>query len=518
MIRFIPARYHPTRPWYTTEGSPLTPETAVSAANTITEMRVFQHGDEPIGLVVLNYVPSLRRFMHRQGINGITYWNFFDEVQGLEGDDAEPIDFLAMEWPADAAFFYNPFAVTVMQGEEVYARIYLAPDGMLQRIRFYGSGMPSLERIYDDRGFLSSVLMHDEAGSPATQYYLNRAGDVIISEDVPSGQITVVQNEADRFQQAAYDGWGDLLAELLAQHFAKPENAADTVVLATSEQHNELIRQALTTQSLVLARSSLEASRVSDALLARAMSCFSAEEISDQDPRWEALPHLSMRPLERRSTFGASANEADVIISLFTDNIDLEQLDAIIANLAMQMVDDDRTRVNLLTFRGHDVDRLRDMRRIMDGYQGLDLAALLEDNGSDLAADIGLSQGREPKLKLVTITREADLIQALAATRLLVDFGDRPDQRVAAEAVCAGVPQVNRQPQDLLTDRLNGYLVQSEDQLAEAADYFLDGLEHWNQSLVQCNALIDLFSPTEVLGRWELVKGAMDLAGTADWN
>ena len=69
----------------------------------------------------------------------------------------------------------------VMCDSDVYARVYLARDGVLQSIRYYGAGMPTLERIFDDRGFLSSVLMHDEDGRPMTQYYLSRTGDVIVS-------------------------------------------------------------------------------------------------------------------------------------------------------------------------------------------------------------------------------------------------------------------------------------------------------------------------------------------------
>jgi hypothetical protein len=41
-------------------------------------------------------------------------------------------------------------------------------------------------------------------------------------------------------------------------------------------------------------------------------------------------------------------------------------------------------------------------------------------------------------------------------------------------------------------------------------------LEHWNQSLVQCRVLEDLFSAHEVLARWELIKEGVACADPAD--
>ncbi|MDR0482447.1 MAG: accessory Sec system protein Asp1 [Cellulomonadaceae bacterium] len=521
MIRFVPAWYHPQRPWYSPDGTDIGQETGVALNDTVTQVRIFAQGTEPAGLVVLNYVPNLRRFLHRHGIADVTYWSFFDEVQGLSDDATQPINFLAMDWPENAGFFYNPFAVTVMDGAELHARIFMAPDGTLESIRFYGNGMPSLERIYDDRGFLSSVLMHDSDGKPQTQYYYNASGDVVVSEDVNSGHIDVVDFMSDKFDSFSYDSWGDLIEELMGKHLALPKNAEDTIVVALADQHNDLIQRTLANQTLVLARSASRESTASDDLINRALACFSDEDMSavtspEEQMRWMMLPELSMRPLDRRSTFGASANESTVTVGLFADNIGIEQLDAAVANMAMQMVEDDRTRVALITFKTHDVEHLQQVRAVMDGYQGLDLAGLFDEETAELAADMGLAQDVENKISLVTIDREADLMRTLAKTRLLVDLGEHVNQRLVTEAVCAGVPQVNLHAQDLATDKLNGYVISDESQIPQAVDYFLDGLEHWNQSLVQCNVLIDVFSPEEILNRWELVKEAMSLVGTAN--
>ncbi|MCL2850222.1 MAG: accessory Sec system protein Asp1 [Micrococcales bacterium] len=520
MIHFIPAWYNPERRWYSTDSVWFASAARSAADDTVTQLRVFQQGDEDAGLVVLNYAPSLRRFLHTQDVFDVPYWSFFDQVQGLDDDYTRPVDFLSLEWPDDVSFYYNPFIVTVMQHDEVYARVYLAREGTLQSIRYYGSGMPSVERIFDDRGFLSSVLMHDEQGVPVTQFYLSRTGDVIVSEDVASGAIDVVANTDDRFASASYDSWETLIAEFLTAHLREQRHDRATVVLAVSEQHNALVASTLDDQTLVLSRSPARPSTASDELLARAGAVFSdvgqsGVDAPDQE-QWTYLPELSVYPLQRRATFGASTNEAKVYIALFVDNITTDELDYAIAAMAGQLVEDN-TRLLVCTFRSQDLDYLRDIRRVVAGYQHLDLALEADDAIAGIVADVGATaEGPEEKIALTFVDREADLIATMAKSRVLVDLGATVSYHLATEAVNAGVPQVNRCTQDLVTHPINGYTIGEDAELASAVDYFLTGLEHWNQSLVQCRVLHDLFRAQEVLGRWDLIKEVAAYAGPAD--
>jgi len=522
MIHFVAAWYNPDRPWYSTDRVWFRGGAATPSDDTVTQLRVFQQGSEEAGLVVLNYAPSLRRFLHSQNVFDVPYWSFFDEVQGLDHDYARPIDFLRLEWPQDVSFHYNPFLVTVMRDDEVYARVHLAREGTLQSIRYYGDGMPTLERIFDDRGFVSSVLMHDEDGRPLTQYYLSRTGDVIVSEDVPSGRIDVVQNVDDRFRNPAYDSWEALMGELLGAHLGRRRGQRDTVVLALSAQHNDLVASTLGDETLVLSRFAGRPSGASSELLQRAGAVFSdvgqTAEIdpADRAEEWAFLPELSIYPVERRPTFGASANEADVYISLFVDNIGFDELDYAIAIMAGQLVDDERVRLLVCTFRSQDLDYLHELRRVIGGYQHLDLQFLQDDDIAQLSVDVGAADGPEEKIRLTFLDREADLIRTMAKTRVLVDLGAKVSRRLAIEAVNAGVPQVNRIEHALVTHPINGYVIGDDAELATAVDYFLSGLEHWNQSLVQCRVLQDLFRAQEVLGRWELVKEGVAYAGPAD--
>lgn len=520
MIHFIPAWYDSSRPWYSVGGA-ATPAPAGEADETVTRVRLFRQGVEDVGLVILNYAPTLRRFLHGQGIFDVRYWSVFDQVQGVEDDYTRPLDFLDLDWPDDVSFFYNPFVVTVMRDADVYARVHLARDGTLQAIRYFGAGMPTLERIYDDRGFLSSVLMHDEGGLPLTQYYLSPAGDVIVSEDVPTGRIDVVQSIDDRLRSQSYEGWEEVIAELLGGYLGAHGGASDTVVLAPAGQHDDLVAAALGEEALVLSCSAGRPVGMPARLLRRADAVFSdfgrstASDTAEQAELWARLPVLSIYPLERKPTFGASANEAGVYIFLFADDITTEELDFAIATTATQLVTDDHTRLVVATFRRHDLDHVQRIRRVIEGYQRLDLAFAAEDENTRLGVDVGIAQEPEQTIQLTFVDREADLIRTMAKSRVLVDLGARVNRRLAAEAVDAGVPQINRYEQELCTHPINGYAIGDDSELGVALDYYLSGLEHWNQSLVQCRVLEDLFSAPEVLARWELMKEGLEYARPA---
>lgn len=522
MMHFIPAWYNPARPWYSTDDVWYQSTVRTAADDTVTRVRIFHEGPEETRLVVLNYAPSLRRFLHSQNIFDVPYWSFFDEIQGLDDDYTRPLDFLELEWPVDVSFFYNPFLVTVMRHDEIYARVFLGREGALQSIRYYGHGMPTVERIYDDRGFLSSVLMHGDDGRPAAQYYLSRAGDVIVSEDVASGRIDVVQNPGHRFRNASYDSWDALATEFLVAYLDDRSGAHDTVVLAVAEQHNELVAQALTDQTLVLSRTTARAANASGELLARAAAVFSdfgqptEDEATTRKEEWARLPLLSIYPLERRPTFGASANESKVYISLFADNIPTEDLDYAIAAMAPQLVNNEHTRLLVCTFRSHDLDHLQAVKRVIAGYQHLDLEFLRADDSALLGADLGIADAPEEKIQLAFLDQEAELIRTMAKTRVLVDLGASVSPLLAEEAVNAGVPQLNRHTHALITHPINGYVISDDTELPVALDYYLSGLEHWNQSLVQCRVLEDLFSAHEVLARWELIKEGVACADPAD--
>jgi accessory secretory protein Asp1 len=522
MIHFIPAWYNPTRPWYSTDSVWFQNTTNEESDDAVTQLRIFQQGHEEARLVVLNYAPSLRRFLHGQGIFDVPYWSFFDEIQGLDDDYTRPLDFLKLDWPDDVSFFYNPFIVTVMRNSDVYARVYLAREGTLLSIRYYGDGMPTVERIFDDRGFLSSVLMHDEDGRPLTQYYLSRIGDVVASEDVPSGHVDIVQNDEERFRSQSYDSWEALMAEFLGAHLLQRAGKRDTVVLALSGQHNDLVRSVLGDETLVLSRLGGRPAGASSELLQRAGAVFSGvgqpadDGPAEQAEEWAYLPELSIYPLERRATFGASANESKVYISLFVDNITAEELDYAIAIMAAQLVGDEHTRLLVCTFRSQDLGYLQGIRNVINGYQHLDLAFLGDDDTGGLSVDLGAAEAPEEKIQLTFVDREADLIRTMGKSRVLIDLGATVNHRLAVEAVNAGVPQINRHKQELCTHPINGYVIGDDSELATAVDWFLSGLEHWNQSLVQCRVLEDLFSAQEVLGRWDLIKEGVTYAGAAD--
>ena len=178
--------------------------------------------------------------------------------------------------------------------------------------------------------------------------------------------------------------------------------------------------------------------------------------------------------------------------------------------------DDPRLTILVLT---RVIEQLGDLEMIttyeIEGLFAVDLA-FLQDEITGLGVDLGTAESQEEKIQLVHLDREDRLAETIAKSRVLVDLGERVSYRLATEAVNAGVPQIARYEHELITHPINGYVIDDESDLPAALTHFLSGLEHWNQSLVQCRVLQDLFRPQEVLERWGLVKEGAAYAGPAD--
>ena len=521
MMHLISAWYNPNRPWYSTDRIKIKSVAESHAEDTINQLKTFRQSDEPVKVLVLKYAPNLRRFLHSQGIFGAAYWSLFDDLQGLSDNYTKPVKYLDGEWPDGASFHYNPFLITVMQEGKVYARIYLAHDGTVTSIKYVVDGLPTLERIFDDRGFLSSVLIFEADGSESTQYYYSESGDLLFSEDIPTGRILVVGN-SPALQRDQYDSWDQLIEEQLARYFTDHALVDDTVVIALSEQHNSIVQNCISNQKVVLSYLADRNPGISKKLIEKAAVIFTTTQVppemeAELKTQWNNLPQLTLYPFESRDTFGQSANEHIVYISVFADNLSIDELDSIIAHTAIHLVQNSDSRLLICTYKSQDMDYMRALHNLVSNYQKLDVKFLTDqDPLLALGADLGLLGKPEDIIQLTSIRTDAEMISTLAKSRVLLDCGPQVDFALAVEAVNAGVPQINRVSQELAVHQLNGFVITDDDQIPDALDYFLSGLTHWDQSLVQCSVLHDIFRPSEIIERWKLIKAGVNGENTAD--
>jgi len=519
MIYFIPAWYNNTNFWDSTDRAWFQKNEVMDFDDISTQVRVFLKGEEPITILVLNYAPTFRRFLHKQEIMEASYFSVFDELQGFEHDYVHPINYLELKWPDNISFHFNPFMVTVMQAGALYAKVYLSRDGTLVSIRFFNNDLAIYEYFYDDRGFLSSILMFDEEGNEEQQNYLNRKGQWIIGNLRKTGEVIVHPDFQDRFRKERYASFDELVEEKLQDYLKAQSSAQDKVVLALDQRHNQVVANALSDQKLILSLFEGRANEHHPELVSRATAIFSDESLKqDKDVRdlisrekgeeaaFRDLPYLFVYPFHSEmENFGASSQEQYLYVNLFIDNISIEQVDQAMAYICDYIKEDERVKLLLTTFQNALMSQST-WNELINKYTN-DIKGTEEISSTTrFEVELQAAKSSEPPITLVPISRQAELLRTIAKTRLFIDLGTPLNRHLRTECISAGVPQVNFYDNTFCIHKKNGYTLQRIGNLPDAMSFFLKGLKNWNASLIEYAKVKESYSDKEVRKRWHKVE------------
>ena len=88
------------------------------------------------------------------------------------------------------------------------------------------------------------------------------------------------------------------------------------------------------------------------------------------------------------------------------------------------------------------------------------------------------------RYSFVNMKDESELIKQLEFVRLIVDLNSQPLLYTQIAGISAGIPQINRVKTEYVSHKKNGYLLENIADFAQAAHYYLDSLQVWNDSLI----------------------------------
>ena len=139
--------------------------------DTLHQARIFQGQAMSPRLLLLAYQPHLRYFLHRFDLLEVSHFSVFDAIQGIKEQPMRCLQVSDLDWDDDCDFIFTPFVIVVEKHHQRFAEIELGPEGYLSLIRYYQDGLILREEVYDDRGFVSSIL-HFENGQATHRDYL----------------------------------------------------------------------------------------------------------------------------------------------------------------------------------------------------------------------------------------------------------------------------------------------------------------------------------------------------------
>ncbi|NQP32500.1 accessory Sec system protein Asp1 [Streptococcus suis] len=512
MYYFVPAWYNKERQWYDTTNEWSFSQRKIFFDDTVNQVRIFSKNHEQVQVIMLRYAPQIRLFFHQKGLLEVPMWSLFDIVQGVSGIESRPLDWRDLSWPENCEFVYSPFRINVLRDGRTFAQVTFSDGGYLHFIQcFNEDGVSQKERlVFDDRGFLSSILYY-ENNQGHHQDYLNSHGQWVIREYLPeSGSTEVIVNpEMDTLLgQKKYGHISELIEEVLRNKLATLEGE-DQLVVAADVQHNSFFQgfPYPITFSFFKERIYQEYGSSDFSKLVQQSNLLLTE--SNDTSKWLKKlftqygiegSYKKISPYDTRFHLGESSRLRELIIYIFRDSIDEE------------------TYRKLLDICFKDMMRNEDIELVVGTYQtDIGFVQHLESELSILT-DLYLPQKEEPqeqvpvkmqeeerpRARLSVIRDENDLYDQFQQVRILMDLGKEPDLFHQIAAISSGIPQINLAESDYVFHKENGYILNDVSETKYAMHYFLDSLSNWNKALVaSVDRIAENTGPT-IIEQWKL--------------
>lgn len=497
MLYCVPAWYNTTRPWFDVTEVFYQQSKRRSFDDSVYHIRLLQKGQESCCLVVLNYMPHLRHFLHEQRLSSVPVWSVFDVIQDVDSEQtAMPFDLDMFVWPEHAEFVYTPFLVIVYVLGEVYARVEFTQYGTIGYVDFVKNNGVTHRYVMDDRAFVSSVVVYDDNHTPVYQEYWNRHGQWQLREYLQGEQSVLVNPECyHKFKQVKYASIQDVIEERTAMYFADG-TPQDTVIIASHAQHNAFLLNSCHNMKTVLSYFSDRYDMTQVAQLEKDVQKAHAIVTDTQDKEDLLRPLVyeakvaTIPPYDTRLRLGRSQRYKEQTVFILIEDIVGKQ--SVLDTLCQWVYASKWRRLVVATYQHELYDTLEhtmDQLRVLYGHGN---KVYDETNIEDVVP-----------YQVIDIYTDQDILPYLERARVVIDLETVPNLFLHIASLSAGVPQINTVQTSYVTHQKNGYVLNDYTELEEALLYFLDSLENWNHALVHTVSLLKDYTSGELMDKWK---------------
>lgn len=102
---------------------------------------------------------------------------------------------------------------------------------------------------------------------------------------------------------------------------------------------------------------------------------------------------------------------------------------------------------------------------------------------------------------------ELSVSKCMREQRLLVDLREAPEMYLQITAISIGIPQIVRTKTEFVKHGRNGFILKKIEELSEPLEYYLNGLQGWNQARVCSYELVKEYTTEKLLEKWGKVMG-----------
>ena len=124
--------------------------------------------------------------------------------------------------------------------------------------------------------------------------------------------------------------------------------------------------------------------------------------------------------------------------------------------------------------------------------------------GNDIVSENGLEEdGKVPVLFVPEqCVDELSVSKCMREQWLIIDLREVPELYLQINAISFEIPQIVRKKTEFITDGGNGIILDRLEKLPQALDYYLDGLEHWNEAKIFSYEISKKYTTERLLEMW----------------
>lgn len=501
-------------------------------------IRSFMATGEDYKVIVKDYIPELRYFLHRFDLLESNFYSVYDVLQGTEKRDQKQITFADLNFPEDAYFIYTPFNLLVYQGENCIGTITLGEASQVLEVTYYLEENKQRIEVYDDRGFLSQ-RKYFEQGIHSETEILDGEGEWMIRILQPQGQCLVNEKNSKELLKETYESEEELQFEVL-EKLLHPMEDHDRLMVSVTNQNIIPIKNSPYLERMTLSffqsRFNFESEEVKAMLSALAPQAqgflldseASLKKMREMLPKEEQEKIHHLTPYDTRFELSISQELKEEVLYLEARKMNEADLNLLVSMLleyiknVLFKKENQRLFKVVIRVASHEEKRRLEQNieeRLFEAFpkEMEVLEKLPPSPQGENTVELEKLQAQFPLILPVmsfkatwdvqVIHNEAEIFKLIHHTRLVIDLAHTPDLFTQVAGISAGIPQLNRIKSEYVKHHKNGWIIEDLRELPEALDYYLETLRHWQEARAYSAQEIKHFSGPQLQEKLRRIVG-----------
>lgn len=474
-------------------------------------------------LVLVNdYLPNLRYFLHSHDLLEINYLSIFDELQGFTVAKQRKVNLNDLNYPKDSSFIYTPFHILVLQKKEVIGQILLGEGSYISEARYLQRQQIDYIQIYDDRGFLSSQKIFKSGEEKYTEF-LDSQGEWIFKCFKDGGFCQVNPNNSRGLLLQQYETVEAVKFERMEMELSK-FHKLHPIIISITDQNIEFVYQSQKLKEMVI---SIFQDRIKNLLCQGDLNFLGVLKnaksiVVDQESTLKKISNLlpqsnniyKLSPYGSQFELSISQEIKDEIIFVDLRKMTDKSREILVVLLVEFLIkkynieeNERKFKIFLRVNSMRKLDALNVLNDIFREYFSEELLILEEQNKKNDFGENTIDEDVNtitPEIRLAKMVTESvevmedlsddELLKLINATRIIVDLGEEPDLFTQICGISAAIPQINSIKTEYIQNKENGLILKNIDEIGQALIYYLDELRNWQDARVAAVRQIKKYS------------------------